>query len=196
MGKRINHKDDFYWNLLIELRKETVEAQKLRAQLIGFKITFVSTAIGIIVANIGKLSPLLLFIPAFAAIFFDFLIESYSFSIKRIGHYCRNHVEPFIRKQKRLDKSFLLWEEFMGKPETKQIFTVVGNFGITCLAVVPAIFSLLFPFDFKTSAPLFILLLILLIYDVHTFLRIGRIQQSGLLSTKVKRKLQDKTKKA
>lgn len=196
MSTQTNHKGDFYWNLLIELRKEIVEAQKLRAQLIGFKITFVSAGIGVIAANIGKLPPLLLVIPAFAAIFFDFLIESYSFSIKRIGHYCRNHVEPFIRKHRELDDSFLLWEEFMGKPETKQIFTMVGNLGLTCLAVVPAIISLLAPFDFKTSTPLLILLLIFLIYDVHTFLRIGRIRQSGLLSTNVKGKLQDKTKTA
>ena len=68
--------NDFYFNLLIELRKEVIESQKIRAQVIGFKITFVSAGIGVIIANLEKLPPVLLAVPAFAAIFFDFLIDS------------------------------------------------------------------------------------------------------------------------
>ncbi len=171
---------DFYWNLLIELRKEVVESQKLRAQIIGFKITFVSAGIGVIAANIDKLPRYLLAIPALASIFFDLLIESYSFSIKRIGFYCRTYVEPVIREHSQLDSTFLLWEEFMQKPEAKQIFTTVGNLGLTCLAVVPAVIALFISFRWTLSVPAIALLLAFLFYDVHTFIRIGRIREAGL----------------
>lgn len=36
------------WNTLAELRKEIVEAQRISAQVIGFKITFVSASIGML----------------------------------------------------------------------------------------------------------------------------------------------------
>jgi len=42
---------DLTWRLFVELRKELVDSQKVRAQAIGFKITFVSTVTGIIVSN-------------------------------------------------------------------------------------------------------------------------------------------------
>ena len=58
------------WNLFVELRKELVESQKIRAQVIGFKITFVSAAVGLIGTNIDRIPNILLVIPAFAAIFF------------------------------------------------------------------------------------------------------------------------------
>ena len=45
---------DFAWNLTVELRKELVELQRLRAQVVGFKITFVSTATAVIGANLDK----------------------------------------------------------------------------------------------------------------------------------------------
>ena len=124
MTNQPKNSSDFYWILLIELRKEVIESQKIRAQVIGFKITFVSAGIAV---NPEKLPPVLLAVPAFAAIFFDFLIESYSFSIKRIGYYCRNHLEPCIRSCLQLDESFLLWEEFMHQPGAGQVFAIVGN---------------------------------------------------------------------
>jgi hypothetical protein len=185
METQDNKVKDFYWNLLIELRKEIIESQKLRAQIIGFKITFVSAGIGVIVANSDKLPLPLLAIPAFAAIFFDLLIESYSFSVKRIGFYCRKYVEPYIRKSTQLDESFLLWEEFMQKPETKQLFTTVGNLGLTCLAVVPAMVALFVPFVGAISIPVAVLLCAFFFYDVHTFMRIGRIREIGLESKKL-----------
>jgi hypothetical protein len=36
------------FDLLVELRKELIESQKIRAQIIGFKITFISAAAAII----------------------------------------------------------------------------------------------------------------------------------------------------
>jgi len=178
---------DFCFSLLIELRKEVIESQKIRAQVIGFKITFVSAGIAVILANLDKLPPLLLAVPAFAAIFFDFLINSYSFSIKRIGYYCRNNLEPYIRKHSELDKSFLLWEEFLRQPGTGQIFATVGNLGLTLLAVVPAVIGLLMPFRLEISVPLIIILALLLYFNVHTFLRIGKMREAGLTGKKPSR---------
>lgn len=178
---------DFCFSLLIELRKEVLESQKIRAQVIGFKITFVSAGIAVIIANLEKLPPMLLSVPAFAAIFFDFLIDSYSFSIKRIGYYCRSHLEPYIRKHSELDKSFLLWEEFMHQPGAGQIFAIVGNLGLTLLAVVPAIIGLLKPFRFAVSVPLIGILAVLLYFDVHAFVRIGKMRETGLIKERPSR---------
>ena len=174
------NKSDFGFSLLIELRKEIIESQKIRAQVIGFKITFVSAGIGVILANLEKLPPILLAVPAFAAIFFDFLINSYSFSIKRIGSYCRSNLEPYIRKHSQLDKSFLLWEEFMHQPGSGQIFATVGNLGLTLLAVVPAVVGLLMPFRFAVSLPLIVILALPLYFNIRTYLRIGKMREAGI----------------
>ena len=45
---------DFCWELYLELRREIVESQKLRTQIVGFKITLVSAGVGLIVANPDK----------------------------------------------------------------------------------------------------------------------------------------------
>ena len=57
-------KNQFAWDLFVELRKELVESQKIRAQIIGFKITFVTTSVGFVAANIDKVPSSLLVIPA------------------------------------------------------------------------------------------------------------------------------------
>ena len=69
------------WNLFTELRKELVEAQSLRTRVIGLKVTFVSAAAAV-VAGLDDPEPLMIAIPAVAAVFFDVLINSYSFSVK------------------------------------------------------------------------------------------------------------------
>jgi len=154
------------WNLFVELRKETLESQKIRAQVIGFKITFISTGIGIILSQQGKIPSTLLLIPAFAAIFFDLLIVSYSFSIKRIGHYCRKYLEPKIRTSCGLPVDFLLWQEFLKNLKTRQYFSQIGNVGITCLALIPATLALWKPFDPFICVPLMSVLFCLFVYDV------------------------------
>ena len=45
---------DIAWGLFSELRKELVETQKTRIQIIGFKITFVSAALDVTAANLHK----------------------------------------------------------------------------------------------------------------------------------------------
>jgi hypothetical protein len=103
---------DLAWNLFVELRKEIVETQKIRAQVIGFKITFTSTAIGIIIAGSAKWPIELLVLPAFAAVFFHTLIASYGIGIKRMGVYCHRILEPVLRKTTAPSDCFLLWHEF------------------------------------------------------------------------------------
>ena len=134
------------WNLTVELRKEVSELQRQRSQVIGFKITFVSTAIAVIAANTDKVPIQLLFIPAFAAIFFNFLITSFSNSIKRIGIYCQDHLMKITRGLTNWPKDVLLWEEFLGKYKFKQTLALLGNLGITGLAIFVAILGLFFQF--------------------------------------------------
>ncbi len=49
-----DQKIEFLLALFTELRKELVESQKIRAQILGFKITFVATAVGLIMSRIVR----------------------------------------------------------------------------------------------------------------------------------------------
>ena len=60
------------WNLFTELRKELLESQKIRSQIIGFKVTFVAAVVGILAKNIDRIDNILFLIPAFAAFAFDY----------------------------------------------------------------------------------------------------------------------------
>jgi hypothetical protein len=62
------------WNLMVQLRKEIRAAQKMRTQIMGFKIVFVSSALGVIIGAItaNPEASLAFIIPALTAISFDF----------------------------------------------------------------------------------------------------------------------------
>ncbi|MBW8877156.1 MAG: hypothetical protein JF614_19500 [Acidobacteria bacterium] len=157
------------WNLFTELRKELLESQKLRAQIIGIKVTFVSTAFAVIAANLDKVYNSLLVIPAFAAISFDFLINSYSFSIRRIGWYCEHYLEPILRAGHDIPDGTLLWEEFLSQPKTKQFLAMVGNLGITILAFTAGAFAVVRPFRPGLSVTLLLTLVSLLVLDAWSY---------------------------
>lgn len=161
------------WNLFVESRKDIIEHQKLRSQILGFKITIVGAGIGIIVTNMEKVSSTLLIVPALAAIFFDLLLAGYSFSIKRTGYYCRKYIEPMLRKSVDWPDEALLWEEFMSKPEAKQSHQLFSILGITTLAVIPAIIALLFPFRLFLSSSMLTILISLFVYEIYIFLHLG-----------------------
>jgi len=149
------------WDLFVELRKELVELQKIRAQVIGFKIMFVSGGIGLVGANIDKVPHLLFSVPAFAAMSFDLLIHSYSFSIKRTGCYCRSYLEPALRHE--LPQP--MWEEFMASEASGTNVSFWGNLGITFLSVALAAATALMPF--RTVAILILMsMALLLAYDI------------------------------
>jgi hypothetical protein len=160
------------WNLFGECRKDIIEHQKLRAQILGFKITIVGAGIGIIVTNMEKISSTLLIVPALAAIFFDLLLAGYSFSVKRTGYYCKKHIEPILRESMDWPDEALLWEEFMSKPKAKQKHQLFSVLGITTLAVIPAIVTLFFPFRIFLSSSMLMILIALFIYEVYIFLQI------------------------
>lgn len=126
---------DLAWRMICELRKETREAQKTRTQLIGIKLAFVSAAFGVILGKSPERTHLLVFVPAFTAVCFDFLIVSYSVSIKRIGYYCRIYLEPKLRAHTTgwpLEDPF--WEEAMSTKAMSQWFANFGNLGTTLVA--------------------------------------------------------------
>ncbi len=177
---------DICWNLLVELRKELVESQKIRAQVIGFKITLVSTGVGVIIANLDKVPVVILVIPAFAAIFLDFLIQSYTFSVRRIGVYCLQYLEPQIRNGSDLAPDFLLWEEFMTRPRARQYFAMTGHLGITSLTVIVALSSLFFPFRWFISLPLMLALVLLFFLDVRTHSRVDR-KRLAIIEAEIKK---------
>ncbi len=157
------------WDLFVELRRELLEAQKIRAQVIGFKITFVSAIIGLLAANYEDFDKALFVIPAFASIFFDFIIYSYSFSIKRIGSYTRECIEPVLKQNPDIPDNFRMWQEYLTQPKTKQNLAVYGNIGVTLLAVGTALLALLFPYRLLESSVLIFVLAFFLVMDILAY---------------------------
>jgi len=169
-----NGKEFKVFDLFIELRKELVESQKIRSQIIGFKITFVSAAAAFIGVLQASFSPYTLCVPAFAAIFFDFLINSYSFSIKRLGYYIRYYLEPSLHEVYRwpekagykTDQEFVLWERFLTAYNTSQRLAFIGNIGITSVVSLIAVIGL---WNVMYNWYVYTLLLIFLILDIIGF---------------------------
>lgn len=151
----------------------------MRAQALGFKITVVGAAAGAIIGNLDKVSAHLLVVPALAAIFFDFVITSYSFSIKRIGHYIRTELEPVFRTGFQLPERFQMWEEFIGLPSSRQRFSMIGNVGLTGLATFAAGVGLFAPYRPVLTPVLLTLLVGLVIADILTHLRPGAFMNKG-----------------
>ena len=160
---------DRIWDLFVELRKELIESQKIRAQVIGFKITFVTAAVGLIGTKIQDIDPILFVIPAFASIFFDFLIYSYSFSIKRIGSYVRDYVEPALTKHGHMPADFVQWQDFLTQPKTKQNLALYGNFGFTLIIVLVGIISTFIPFRAWISVPILVLIVVFAAMDALAY---------------------------
>lgn len=154
------------WNMIADLRTEVREAQKIRTQMIGIKITFVTASFGFI---FGSRFPIyeLLFVPAFASIFFDYLIVSYGISIKRIGYYCRTYLEPKLRVQVDWPKDHPFWEEAMSAPSMKQHFASAGNVGISFLTVAAASLIVLYRSPTWPAGVTILILLALLSFDVY-----------------------------
>lgn len=154
--------DKLAWDLLVELRKELLESQRIRTQVIGAKIALVSGALGLVAANLDKIPAYVAVLAVMAGLFFDLLIQSYSFSIKRIGFYVRHTLEPLLRSHNAWPADRYLWEEFVAQPRARQSLSSWGHAGLTVVASLAAIGSLFFegrhalPPDWR--APLAVLL--------------------------------------
>lgn len=131
------------WELFLELRKEVLETQKVRTQTVGFKITFVGAALGVIVANLTSVPKELLALPPLAAVAFDTLIASQSSGIKRIGHYAAKYLEPAIKSSFATEPGLVMWGEFLRTPEAGPRFSEWGNIALTIVTSLPAL-SLVF----------------------------------------------------
>ncbi|MEM9134065.1 MAG: hypothetical protein AAGA59_08195 [Actinomycetota bacterium] len=131
------------WDLLVELRKEIVELQRLRAQTVGLKITAVGAGVGLIVANSNSVGLELLAIPAIAALFFDLLSNGYGIRVKRIGSYIGEHLEPQLKVRGGWDDPQRpLWEQHMKDTAVRQWYTFYGQFGLSLIASIAATWGL------------------------------------------------------
>jgi len=156
----------FAWELYANLRAEVISLQSIRGQVTGVKISLIVTGGVLIAANVHDLPRLALTVPAFAALLFDLLIHTYSYSICRTGFYCREHLEPILREGYRFPSEHPLWEEFMVSREAGRNVSVLGNLGLTVLTGVIAVIVLVRPFQLGTSAPSLAALLVLVGWDV------------------------------
>lgn len=186
IDENLQKQADLAWRLMTELRMEIITAQQIRAKAIEIKITFVSVTVGLILASSIKLPMFLMAIPSFAAIFFDFLINSYSVSIKRIGFYCRTYIEPKLRQAFFWANKEPLWEEFMNQSNMKQKLSLIGNLGLTAIVMVPTIFALFGSFKWIISLPLVLALVILFVCDLLVHLQPRRIAEGKANDAKKK----------
>lgn len=170
----ILYMENLAWNYMVELRKEILESQKIRAQVIGFKITFISAGLGLLIGNINRIPGETFAIPALAAIFFDFLINSYSFSIKRLGFYIRNHIEPALISRNSCPEDYILWEKFMGNNNNSQYLSIIGNLGITTITVTIAVSIIIANFHLFASLPLILAIVGFFIYDVIAYVKVKK----------------------
>ena len=141
----LNSPEKLAWDLLVELRKELVEKSANPHTDNQPEDHFCGQCSSIVAANLDKVPPYVLVVASFSALFFDLLINSYSFSIKRIGYYIRNHIEPILRVTNNWPSSHFLWEEFMIRPNVKQKLSYWGNSGMTLLVVIIGVASLYMP---------------------------------------------------
>lgn len=173
---------DLLWKLYAEIRKESLEATRTRTQVIGFKITFVSTGIGVIIANLSNINPqinlILFFIPAFAAVFFDLLIISYSIKISRIGLYCRENLEKEFKNISKQTQNFVFGEHFLQENEVRTGLAIIANLGITGLAIVPTIYATFVPFRLNYLI-IFLILIILFFNEFFAFQIPGKIAENA-----------------
>ncbi len=159
---------DTTWNLFVELRKELLETQKILAKMLVFKIAFVTVLLGLIASYIHDLHNALLVIPAFAAMFLDFIIISYCFSIKRISAYTRECIEPALKESGKVPKNFVMWQQYLAQPKARQHLATYGVFGVTFLSVIVA-FVALFPVRTNYSLILILALLVFVFMDIFTY---------------------------
>lgn len=180
-ARRINcereHPGKFAWDKYTELRKELIELQKIRAQIIGVKFTLIAAGIALIAGHLKDISPLAFFVPALAAPFFDILVHSYSVSIKRTGYYYRHYLEPLLRTGNVLPQAdtFPLWEEFMDESGSREgrfrRLILASTLGTTVLMAVPAIASIVGLEGWKAGAAWVVLSLswvLVFLLDAHT----------------------------
>ncbi len=143
-------KTEFLLQTIQQLREEIISTQKIRAQIIGFKLTYVTAGVGYIFSE--KLLPPLLILVAFGAILFDFLITGQSVSIKRAGYYMRTRTGPMLRESQDWPEKFQFWEEFMAERPEKGGYATLGNLGQTFLVFILALFSPLIPYPYEWNA--------------------------------------------
>lgn len=165
------------WRQLSFLREEILGHQKIRAQIIGVKITAVSLGIGYILDNSNMVHPTILIVVAYASVLFDFLLTSHSIAIKRAGLYIRTNLEKIIKAETNWPNEILLWEEFLAQKTSTQIFSIIGHFGLTLLASLLSFASPFMPTDQPNPIHPYIVyfllavLAIFLILDFRAFLR-------------------------
>ena len=118
------------------LRKEILQAQKLRFQVVSFKIGLLGAAFSYFLQRSPQtpLSTAILVCP-FVALLFDCMIHALGRSIQGWGQYMREFVEPYL--QQKLSIEFDLPENWKLRSEHARMgrrFAGLSNVGTTAIA--------------------------------------------------------------
>jgi hypothetical protein len=164
--------DEFKWKLFVQIRQEMMEAQRIRMQLISFKITFVSAGIGVVLAYGKNTLSQLLIIPALGALFFDLFIIAQNYLLDRLSFYCKdavpeNPIQP------------VAWESWLSSKPA--ILFKMGSIGITILAITPAYIALAGSFRASTLISLLLLIVLTLFtfYVISLYIRERHFVEKG-----------------
>lgn len=120
------------------LRSEIIEKQKVQIQILGFKIIFTSTFMGVIVSSIKDGAPAYSsVIPAVVSVFFDFLILSRTQSMRRIGDYLEEYIEPLLYHDSSC--GVVTWQSYLRLKGDTQFLKNAGELGFTLIMSVFAV---------------------------------------------------------
>jgi hypothetical protein len=150
---------DSAWKMMSEVRHEIIQDKNIRNQIIGFKITFVGVASGVIVANTNRISNkfMVIILSTFLLILFDLMISAYDSKIKRAGVYCK-YLEDFIcpqdssslkqeKSENNANNNLLLWEQYLLhiKPNKNIALTAkLSRYGLTAIFTLFAVIVIYF----------------------------------------------------
>lgn len=156
--------------LFVELRKEILALQNIRAQTVGFKVTFIATTSGIVLYYFEEFPQEAMVVVALAAIFFDLMMAAQSSRIKQLGAYICEEVEPTFRDVGAWPERRRLWEQELLESDVtlRVLVAMFGNLWLTVIVAVTAL-ALLSPFPSLATIILGVVVFLLTFLDFFVF---------------------------
>lgn len=155
---------DYVAETRTNLRGEILANQEAHIQFIKFKLISITIIVSFFTYtqqfHYGTInSVFLLLVPPLIAICFDLILNGYRNATRRIGKYTKDHLERGISNQ---PEGFVPWEQYV--LDNRFGVGIYGNFGITLVAAIPAIYYFI-----QNNSSLLIILIILLVVDACVF---------------------------
>jgi hypothetical protein len=86
-----------------------------------------------------------------------------------MGYYFCEYLGPELKKANDWPPGVPAWEELLCLRKARHSLSIVGNLGLTAIAMAAAVVALLEPFHAPTAAPLLLLLALLAAFDYWVY---------------------------